>query len=144
MDADELEDDVDEAGFGLSSVSLAGLAFRWLGGAALAGVVVTQAVGTADEFGEGALLALLRCGFVVAAAAVLGTLVVGRPRRQRVAWRAGACLCLVGVAGFMWSRTFGLFGSDDRGDWGNTLGIWSLTFEWAFVAVGAYVIGDDR
>jgi hypothetical protein len=80
--------------------------------------------------------------FILASAALLGSLV---ERSRTGAWvfaLVGAALALVT---YLVSRTIGLPGaSDDVGDWSNTLGLISVASELLLIVVAAYVLISIR
>jgi len=66
-------------------------------------------------------------------------------RGDRRGWLLGGATCLATFVGFVLTRTVGLPGSmDDVGNWGESIGTWSLVFEGLVVVLGATVLGLQR
>jgi len=125
-----------------SSVRFTGTLARTL---LVAGLVVTAAghVPVAvQHLAEVPYLGWGMAAFVVAAAASAGSVLV--EDRAKV-WAATLALNLSALAVFTVSRLVGLPGaSDDRGDWGNTLGVTCLVAEIVVVAVTATALLKRR
>ena len=66
-------------------------------------------------------------------------------RGDRRGFLLGGATCLATFAGFVLTRTVGLPGSmDDIGNWGESIGTWSLVFEGLVIVVAASVLGLQR
>lgn len=87
-----------------------------------------------DQFYVGALELAL-----AATCVPLALLLLTRP--VRVLWHASGALCTAALLVYVASRTTGLPGStDDIGNWWQTLGILTVAFEVAVVALAAVVV----
>ena len=103
--------------------------------AGLAAVALIHLLDAPDTFGErpskGWLFAGLMVGCLAAAAALIRT-------SSRHAWLAATLLPLGALAAYVYSRTIGLpGGTDDIGNWTESLGLASLFVEGSLVALGA-------
>lgn len=63
-------------------------------------------------------------------------------RNDKRGWYLGGVLALGSIIAYVLNRTVGLpMAMDDIGNWGETLGVYSLVAEGAMVAVTAWVLG---
>jgi hypothetical protein len=109
---------------------------RVAGAVCLAGVAVTHLIDLPDKLEEAHYMAALFCALIVASLVLATALLLGR--RVRDAWLAAGVLAALTIAGFVASRTIGLPQLEDHvGVWGDPVGIASLVFEAALVALAA-------
>ena len=107
---------------------------RLCGVASLAGMIWIHLL---DVRGKLAEVPYIGVGYIVlmlgaAAAAVL--LASRSIRLHRAGWALGAALALGTIVGFVLTRTTGLpRATEDKGNWGEAIGVWSLAFEGSFL-----------
>ncbi|MFN8052628.1 MAG: hypothetical protein U0Q22_14370 [Acidimicrobiales bacterium] len=120
---------------------------RPLPAAALAGMALlagTIAIHTSELSGKVEETAYLGLGYVLMIAASLISIVL-IAQRDRRGWQLGAATCAATLVGFVLTRTTGLPGAmGDKGNWGETIAVWSLVVEGAFVALAAAVLARRR
>ena len=103
------------------------------------GLDVKSKLDEVPYLGVGYILLMVSC--VIAAALLLSP---GRTAR-RFGWQFGATVAALTFIGFVLTRTVGLPNAmDDKGNWGETLGIWSLITEGAMVVMGIVATGLFR
>ena len=109
--------------------------------AALSGIGLlsaTIAIHTSELSGKVEETAYLGFGYVLLIAASIISIVL-LAQRDRRGWLLGGATCAATLVGFVLTRTTGLPGANgDIGNWGETIAIWSLIVEGAFVALAAW------
>jgi len=100
----------------------------------LAGVAVTHIADLPDKLEEAHYMAALFVGLIASSLVLAIALAVGY--RRRLAWRAGAVLCVLTLIGYVLSRTVGLPQLEDHvGMWLDPWGIAACTCEVAFIGL---------
>jgi len=114
---------------------------RASGVVALAGIFYVHLIGVSDKLSEVKYLGVGYILLMIGAAMVAVALAVGNESHHRLAWMTGGALAAATIIGFTLTRTVGLPQSmDDKGNWGEPAGIWSLVAEGAFVVLAAFVL----
>ena len=86
----------------------------------------------------------LGAGYVVAIAASIVSIAL-IAQHDRRGWLFGLITCAATLIGFTLTRTIGLPGATgDIGNWGETIAVWSLVAEGAFVGLAAWALGRQR
>jgi len=118
---------------------------RAAGVVALAGIFYVHLIGVSDKLSEVKYLGVGYILLMIGAAIVALALIAGSESQHRLAWMAGAVLALSTIVGFTLTRTVGLPQSmDDKGNWGEAAGIWSLIVEGAFVVLAVAALGRGK
>lgn len=99
---------------------------------ATAAIHITELSSKIDE------TAYLGAGYLaLIAASILAVILIATSDRR--GWILGAGTCAATIIGFVFTRTTGLpAASGDIGNWSETIAIWSLVAEGAFLAVAAW------
>jgi hypothetical protein len=109
--------------------------------AALGAVIAIHTTELSAKIEETSYLGL---GYVLLIAASLVSIVL-LAQRDRRGWVLGGGACLLTMIGFVLTRTTGLPGAmDDKGNWGETIAIWSLAAEGFMVVLSAYMLRKQR
>jgi hypothetical protein len=115
---------------------------RLLAVLALASLIAVHVPVAVGHISEVPYLGVAFYVFILASAALLGSLVERSRTRAWVSALVGASLALVT---YVVSRAIGLPGAtDDVGDWSNILGLISVVSELLLIAVAAYVLMSIR
>ena len=86
----------------------------------------------------------LGAGYVVVIAASIVSIAL-IAQHDRRGWLFGLITCAATLIGFTLTRTIGLPGATgDIGNWGETIAVWSLVAEGAFVGLAAWALGRQR
>ena len=111
----------------------------------LAAIAVIHLEDIAGKFEETPYLGV---GYVllIAGCAVAAMLLVRADRvDHRLGWAFAGGLAALTLLGFVWTRTVGLLqATDDRGNWHETLGVWSMLTEGALVALPGACLASSR
>ena len=108
---------------------------RLTGAALLLGVAVTHAFDVPSHLQSSPYLGVMFIGLIVSSLVLAGMLV--RNRHVALAWPVCAILAANAMAGYLWSRTFGLPQIEDHiGAWNDPFGTASLIFEAALIGLG--------
>jgi hypothetical protein len=111
---------------------------RVLAIAALTSLIAVHVPVAVQHVSETPYLGIAFYAFVLASAALLGSLV---ERGRMGAWVCALVGAWLALGVYVFSRTIGLPGaSDDVGDWSNTFGLISVASELLLIATSAYVL----
>jgi hypothetical protein len=103
----------------------------------LAATIAIHTTDLADKIGETAYLGL---GYILLIAASIMSIVL-LAQKDRRGWVLGLVTCAATLVGFVLTRTTGLPGATgDIGNWTETIAVWSLVVEGAFVALAAWAL----
>jgi hypothetical protein len=128
-----------------AGVPTAPLAMRLAGVAALGGIFYVHLQDLSSKLDEVPYLGWGYIGLMIGVALAAVALLVPRGDVQRLGWLAGGGLALTTAIGFTLTRTTGLpQASDDIGNWGEALGVWSLICEGAFAVLAAAALSTTR
>ena len=109
--------------------------------AALSAVIAIHTTELSDKIEETSYLGF---GYVLLIAASLVSIVL-LAQRDRRGWVLGGGACLLTIIGFVLTRTTGLPGAmDDKGNWSETIAIWSLVAEGFMVVLSAFMLRPRR
>lgn len=112
-----------------------------IGIAALSIVIAIHTTELSDKIEETTYLGF---GYVLLIAASLVSIVL-LAQRDRRGWILGGGACLLTIIGFVLTRTTGLPGAmDDKGNWGETIAVWSLVAEGLMVVLSAAMLRPKR
>jgi hypothetical protein len=112
-----------------------------VGIAALSAVIAIHTTELSAKIEETSYLGF---GYVLLIAASLVSIVL-LAQRDRRGWVLGGGACLLTIIGFVLTRTTGLPGAmDDKGNWGETIAIWSLFAEGLMVVLSAFMLRTKR
>ena len=121
------------------------LAMRLAGVAALGGIVWVHALDLSGKLEEVPYLGVGYILLIIGAVACAMALLVPNPRLNRAGWAFGGMLALGTMIGFTLTRTTGLpQATDDKGNWGEALGVWSLICEGVFVMLSVVALRSQR
>ncbi len=102
--------------------------------AGLAGTAYIHLKELSDKFAE---VPYLGVGYAVMSVACVAAIVM-IAARNKLGWYLGGATALATIIGFVLTRTVGLPAStDDIGNWGESIGIWSLIAEGVVVVAAA-------
>lgn len=111
---------------------------RAVGAVGLCAIALIHLLDLPDKFEEVPYLGVLYVGLIVASLAAAALLLRAH---SRTGWVAAGALSAATVAGFVLTRTTGLPGAtEDRGNWGEPLGLASLFVEAAVIALAGYAL----
>lgn len=114
------------------------LSVATLGGIGL--LAATIAIHTSELSGKVEETAYLGLGYVLLISASIISIVM-LAQRDRRGWVIGGATCAATLVGFVLTRTTGLPGATgDIGNWGETIAVWSLVVEAAFVLLAGRVL----
>jgi hypothetical protein len=117
------------------------LSLRIAGSAAVAGIVYVHALDVSSKFKE---VPYLGVGYIVLMAACVAAglmLLLPRYEWQRRGWMLGGLAAAATLTGYTLSRTVGLpHAMDDKGNWGEALGVWSNVAEGAMIVLSAVAL----
>jgi predicted membrane channel-forming protein YqfA (hemolysin III family) len=112
-----------------------------IGIAALSVVIAIHTTELSSKIEETSYLGF---GYVLLIAASLVSIVL-LAQRDRRGWLLGGSACLLTIVGFVLTRTTGLPGAmDDKGNWGETIAIWSLVAESLMVVLSGVMLRKQR
>ena len=113
----------------------------------LAGIgllAATIAIHTSELSGKIEETSYIGLGYVMLIAASIVAIVL-LAQQDRRGWLLGAATCAATLIGFVLTRTTGLPGATgDIGNWSETIALWSIIAEGAFLLLAGYVLGTDR
>jgi hypothetical protein len=103
----------------------------------LAATIAIHTTELADKVGE---TAYLGAGYILLIAASIVSIVL-LAQRDRRGWTFGLVTCAATLVGFVLTRTTGLPGAmGDIGNWTETIAVWSLAVEAAFVGLAVWAL----
>ena len=112
--------------------------------AGIAGLSAVIAIHTSELSGKVEETAYLGLGYVLLIAASIVSIVLLAQRDVR-GWILGGLTAAATFGGFVLTRTTGLPGAHgDVGNWGETIGVWSLVAEGLVVVLAVVAIGRRR
>ena len=112
--------------------------------AGIALLAATIAIHTTELSGKIDETMYLGAGYVLLIAASIVSIVL-IAQRDRRGWLLGLLTCAATLVGFVLTRTTGLPGATgDIGNWSETIAVWSLLAEGAFVGLAAWALGRER
>lgn len=102
------------------------------------------AIHTSELSGKIEETAYLGLGYVLLISASIVSIAL-LAHRDRRGWILGGATCAATLVGFVLTRTTGLPGaSGDVGNWSETIAVWSLIVEGAFVLLAGWALRTDR
>lgn len=102
------------------------------------------AIHTSELSGKIEETAYVGLGYVVLISASIVSIAL-LTHRDRRGWALGGATCAATLVGFVLTRTTGLPGaSGDVGNWSETIAVWSLIVEGAFVLLAGRALRTDR
>jgi predicted membrane channel-forming protein YqfA (hemolysin III family) len=102
------------------------------------------AIHTSELSGKIEKTAYVGLGYVVLISASIVSIAL-LTHRDRRGWALGEATCAATLVGFVLTRTTGLPGaSGDVGNWSETIAVWSLIIEGAFVLLAGWALRTDR
>jgi uncharacterized membrane protein YedE/YeeE len=132
---------IDSPTFTDSAPARTPLALRLAGVTALGGVFYVHALDVSDKLEEVRYIGIGYIALMVTAAVCAIGLLVPNAKVQRSAWALGAAMAAATAIGFVLTRTTGLpQATDDKGNWSEVTGIWSLICEGGFVLLAAIAL----
>ena len=102
------------------------------------------AIHTSELSGKIEETAYVGLGYVVLISASIVSIAL-LTHRDRRGWALGGATCAATLVGFVLTRTTGLPGaSGDVGNWSETIAVWSLIIEGAFVLLAGWALRTNR